>query len=182
LHGSVFLKWQERDKLTDAPQSESRVRDSVLARVCFALGGGALLSAMVIDLVSVVGRRLGFSIVGAMELVQYCIAGVVSAAIVVATLTDAHAAVHVVTERVGEKMRRALAHLSNALTALFFLAVLAGDVWIAFELWARDERSDLLGLPIAPMRMLWCAGLAVASIVTLALAVRPRGEGQSHAA
>jgi TRAP-type transport system small permease protein len=168
--------------LVDAPQSASGARDSFLARVCFALGGGVLLSAMAINLVGVVGRRLGFSIIGAMELVQYCIAGVISAAIVVATLTDAHAAVHVVTEHVGEKLRRALAHLSDALTALFFLAVLAGDVWIAFELWAGDERSDLLGLPIAPMRILWCAGLALAFIVTLALAVRPRGEGQSHGA
>ncbi len=167
--------------MAEPPQSASSARDSFLARLCFALGGAALLSAIAIDFVSVVGRWLGFSIVGALELVQYCIAGVVSTAIVAATLTGAHAAVHVLTELAGKGLRRALAHLSDALTALFFLVLLAGDGWIAFELWARDERTDLLGLPMAPARILWCAGLALAFVVTLALAVRPRREGQTDA-
>lgn len=157
--------------MSDEAEQAPKKASGPLAKACFAVGGVSLLSAMTIDFVSVVGRHLGFPIVGALELVQYCIVGIVSTAVVAATLTENHAAVHVVTERLGAAARRVLARLSDVMSLVFFLAVLAGDAWIAWELWPRDERSDLLGLPFAPMRVLWCAGLVAASAIALAAAL-----------
>jgi TRAP-type C4-dicarboxylate transport system permease small subunit len=139
-----------------------------LAMVCFAIGGFSLIAALGIDFLSVICRRLGFPLVGSVELVQYCIAGIVSTAVVVATLTDNHAAVHVLTERLSATARRALARLSDLMSVAFLLALLIGDAWIALELWPRDERSDLLQLPFAPMRLLWCLALALAFLIALA--------------
>ncbi len=76
-----------------------------LAKICYAIGGFSLIAAMGLDFLSVAGRRLGFPIIGSVELVQYCITGIVSAAIVVATLADNHAAAHVVTERLSAAAR-----------------------------------------------------------------------------
>jgi TRAP-type C4-dicarboxylate transport system permease small subunit len=132
---------------------------------------------MSVDFVSVAGRRFGFPILGSVELVQYCITGIVASAVVVATLTDNHAAVHVITERLGAAPRRALARFSAILSIAFFLALFVGNAWIAIEFWPRDERSDLLQLPFAPMRIAWCAALALASIVALGLACRQKSDG-----
>lgn len=161
---------------------EDRVEPSgPLAKACAFIGGGALLAAMAIDFVSVVGRHLGFRIVGALELVQYCITGIVSAAVVIATLSDGHAAVHVLTERLRAPWRAVLARFSDLLSALFFAAILAGDLWIAVELFTRDERSDLLGLPVSPMRLLWCLAQALAGLICLRMLLlgkRKEGAGR----
>lgn len=140
---------------------------SVFSTICFAIGGCALMGAMVVDFFSVIGRHSGLRIVGALEIVQYCIVTAVSAAVIVATLNGAHAAVHVLTERMNPVARRVMARLSEALTAICFLGILCGDVWLARDVWGSDERSDLLGLPIAPARMIWCASLAVAFALAL---------------
>ncbi len=57
------------------------------------------------------------------------------------------------------------------MSAAFLLALLVGDAWIAIEYWPRDERSDLLLLPFAPMRLVWCVALTAASLIALAVAL-----------
>lgn len=153
----------------------------LFSTICFAIGGFALMAAMATDFVSVIGRHFGLHIVGALEIVQYCIVTAVSAALVVATLNGAHAAVHVLTERMTTPARRAMARLSDALTAICFFGVLFGDVWLARDVWSSDERSDLLGLPIAPARLVWCASLALAFAIAVVATFRgsakePAGE------
>lgn len=163
--------------MTEVPEKGDVAASNPLAKACFIIGGGSLLAAMAIDFVSVVGRHLGFSIVGALELVQYCITGLVASAIVVSTLSNGHVAVHILTERLKPMWRGLLARLSDLLMVCFFLTVLAGDIWIAVELWGRDERSDLLGLPVAPMRALWCVGLALsAALGVIALLGKRKGQ------
>lgn len=144
----------------------------LFSTICFALGGFALMAAMVTDFLSVIGRHFGVRIIGALEIVQYCIVMAVSAAVVVATINGAHAAVHVLTERMRAPVRRAMARASDALTALCFFGILFGDVWLARDVWNSDERSDLLGLPIAPARLIWCASLAIAFAVAVVSTVR----------
>ena len=66
--------------------------------------------------------------------------------------------------------RRVMAQISDALTAACLFGILIGDLWLARDVWGSDERSDLLGLPIAPARLIWCASLAIAfAIATVAL-------------
>jgi TRAP-type C4-dicarboxylate transport system permease small subunit len=151
-----------------------------LAKICFIVGGASLLLAMATDFVSVVSRHVGLQVLGAIEIVEYCIVGAISSALVIATLGGGHAAVHLLTERLRDGPRRVLARLSDLLSALCFFGFLAGDAWLAADVWNRDERSDLLGLPIAPARILWCLSLALACLIVLRAALRPRRQEMHH--
>jgi TRAP-type C4-dicarboxylate transport system permease small subunit len=48
---------------------------------------------------------------------------------------------------------------NGVLSIIFFLALAAGSIWIAHDLWHAHEGSDLLGIPYAPLR--------IASIIAL---------------
>lgn len=135
-----------------------------LTAAALTAGGLALLGAGVVDLASVAGRHLGRPLIGAIEVVQALVVVAASISLVAATLARVHAAVHVLTERAPVGVQRALARFGALLGAAFFLALFAGSVWLLADVWGSDERSDLLGLPIVPLRVLWClAALATAA-------------------
>jgi TRAP-type C4-dicarboxylate transport system permease small subunit len=50
--------------------------------------------------------------------------------------------------------------VSDALSALFFAFILGGSALLLAELWNGAEESELLGIPIAPLRVIFCASLA----------------------
>jgi len=135
------------------------------ARVAFGAGSLALAGAMGTDFLSVAGRHLGHPLPGAIEVVQACIVVAVSSALIGATLAGAHAAVHVFTERMPETPRAMLARLANLLGALLFAALSVGGGWLLSDTWATDERSDLLGLPIAPLRIVWLGATAFVAVI-----------------
>jgi TRAP-type C4-dicarboxylate transport system permease small subunit len=172
----------ESDASERGDARDHRGGGGLLSTACYAIGGFALLAAMATDFVSVVTRHFGFGTVGALEIVQYCIVGAISAAIVIATLNGAHAAVHLLVERVGPATKRALHVLSDVFTALFFAGVLIGDIWLASDVWNRDERSDLLGLPIAPARIIWCVSLGLALVAALTEPFRHAQKEPRHGA
>jgi len=140
-----------------------------LLRVSVGLGGCALLAAVAIDFTSVVARHIGLHVSGAIELIQFCIVAAISAALLVATLEGAHASVQLLTSRAPEAWRRRLEWLSDGLSFLALSALLVADAWVAADLWPQDERSDLLGLPFAPARVLWCAALGLSALFSLAI-------------
>ena len=118
-----------------------------MMRAAVWLGGIALLAATLIDTVAVIGRNAGFALHGAIELIQAAVLVAGGIALVVATLAASHARVHLLLDRLPTP-RKALAHrLCAAVTALFFAAILAGSIWLALDLWAAHELSELLGLP-----------------------------------
>jgi TRAP-type C4-dicarboxylate transport system permease small subunit len=152
---------------------EAQPDRSLLARIAFANGAVGLFGATGVDFASVVGRRLGHSIPGAIEIVQVFMVVAASSALVAATLHGSHAAVHVVTERLSERARRWLGRIADLLGAACFAALSAGGLWILHDTWNGDEASDLLGLPIAPLRILWALATATAAAVFLVRALRP---------
>ena len=120
-------------------------------RWAFAAGAVALLAAMAIDFASVVGRHLGFPFVGSIELVQVCVVVAASAALVGGTLSGAHAAVHVLTERMPRPTSSS-GPGSGALLGPCSSPPGGGGAWLASDTWPGDERSDLLKLPFFPFR------------------------------
>lgn len=136
-----------------------------LARVSFLLGAAALLSQMVADAVSVIGRHVNHPFLGAIEIVQACVVVASSSAMVGATLSGAHATVHILLERVSPRARRGLEALGDLTGALSFAFLAAGSLWIVHDLWGGREQSELLGLPIMPLRLFWCASAVL--MVTL---------------
>jgi TRAP-type C4-dicarboxylate transport system permease small subunit len=132
------------------------IRDG-LARLSFVFGAIALLVAMATDAAAVVGRHLGLPFLGAIELVQACVVIATSAAMVGATLSGAHATVHIILERVSPGARRVLLVFAAAIGAVCFAILSVGSLWIVHDLWGGHEQTELLGLPIMPLRLFWCA-------------------------
>ncbi len=135
----------------------------VLARATLWFGGAALFLAAATDFASVVGRHIGVNLFGSTEIVQLLIVGIVSAALVSATLHGTHAAVHLLAARLNPRLKRLQHRLSEAVTVCVLLAMLAGSAYVFVLLLPLDERSDLLGLPIAPARCVWCVALIVSA-------------------
>ena len=144
------------------------------AAVCFAIGGVGLFAAMAVDFLSVVGRHTGFPFAGAIEIVQVCVVIATSAALVGATLAGTHAAVHVITERLPPGPRRVLARFAALLSTLFFAGLAVGGFWLLTDTLPGDERTDLLHLPLAPLRVLWCTACAIAALLFLVQVFRPK--------
>jgi TRAP-type C4-dicarboxylate transport system permease small subunit len=140
----------------------------LLLRVFLTLGGVALFAMIGVDFTSVVGRRFGLRVFGSIEINQLCIVVAVGSALMAATLTGAHASVHLLVSRVNQAWRVRLERLSETATLLAFALLCAGGLWVLADLWPQDERSDLLHLPFAPARVFWGLALALAAAVSLA--------------
>ena len=149
----------------------------LLFQASFVTGSAALLAAMATDFVAVVCRHLHVSFIGAIEIIQACVVLAISAGVIAVTLTHGHAAVHLVTERLSPRWRGRLERVSCGLGFLSFGALAIGQAWLFSDTRNWDERSDLLGLPIWPLRLVWAASLTVAALLFLARAVRRAGEG-----
>jgi TRAP-type C4-dicarboxylate transport system permease small subunit len=63
-----------------------------------------------------------------------------------------------------------------ALCAVFFLALAAGSIWIAFDLRAGHEESELLSIPYAPLRAVSILAVLGVALVSLARIRRSRGD------
>jgi TRAP-type C4-dicarboxylate transport system permease small subunit len=145
-----------------------------LARgLALAAGSIALLAAMAADFIGVVGRHLGFTLLGGTEFVQVCVVVAISSALIVATLRGAHASVHILTERLPATVARRLGRVSDLFGALLFALLTAGSFWMLWDTWGLDERTDILGLPLAPARILWTGALAATATVFLIRAFGP---------
>lgn len=144
----------------------------VLARLFFTLGAIALLVAMLSDAAAVLGRHVGFPFLGAIELVQASVVIATSSAMVGATLSNAHATVHILLERAPGALHRLLLGFGGAMGAACFAMLAAGSIWIVRDLWGGHEQTELLGLPILPLRLFWCASACLMVVLFLS---RPSG-------
>jgi TRAP-type transport system small permease protein len=128
----------------------------------FYVGAGGLLTVMATETVSVIGRHLGRPLIGALEIIQAAILLAACAAMVSATLTSAHASVHLVIDRLSPRARDWLLRLCALLSALFFAGLAAGSLWLASDFWHAHEQSEVLGIPFRPLRLV--VSLAAAAV------------------
>jgi TRAP-type C4-dicarboxylate transport system permease small subunit len=133
---------------------------TLLTRLSFGIGAFGLLGAMLVDFTAVIGRHTGVPLLGSIEMSEVCIVCMASASLLGVTLQRGHASVHLLTEHLRERPKSGFARVSDALSALFFAFVLGGSAVLVSELWNGAEQSELLGLPIIPLRVIWCASLA----------------------
>ena len=130
-------------------------------RYVILTGGAALLAATAIDTFAVVGRHVGLPVPGSIEMMQavVLVSGII--AMLVATVENAHARVKLVIDRLPADRRALADRVSNIFTLAFFIALLVGSSWIAWDLRDVYEQSELLGIP-------WMALRIVAGLVLLA--------------
>ena len=84
-----------------------------------------------------------------------------------ATLSGAHATVHILLERAPEGARRGLNAFGALMGAACFALLAAGSVWIVRDLWGGHEQTELLALPIMPLRLFWCASALLMVVLFL---------------
>ena len=154
----------------------------LLMGASFVIGSAALLAAMCADTVAVIGRHLGTPFLGSIEIVQACIVVAASSAMIGATVSCTHAAVHILTERLRPGPRALLKRVSNLFGAVFFGCLFVGSAWLISDLWGGHERTELLHLPLAPLRLFWCASAGLILLLFLARAILPGKKGVSDGA
>jgi TRAP-type C4-dicarboxylate transport system permease small subunit len=145
-----------------------------LTSLAFVAGAAGLLLAMGLDTAAVLGRLLGRPLLGSIELIQACVVIAASSSLISATLGGSHASVHVITERLAPERRRGLARFSQLLSALFFTWLLGASLFVAVELWDGREATELLELPIKPLRLFFCASALGVTLLFLGALRRPR--------
>lgn len=131
------------------------------------LGGAALIYATVIDTASAIGRNIDVPLKGSIELVQAAVLVAGSLALLFATITESHARVHLLVDRLQGKAVQFVHRLSDLLTILFVGAVLAGSVWLSVDLWGEHEVSELLDVPWRWLRLFANLSLAAMLLVLL---------------
>jgi TRAP-type C4-dicarboxylate transport system permease small subunit len=139
-----------------------------------ALSGGALLGAMAIDTLAMLGRQIEVPLLGAIEIVQALVLIAASGALIVAALDGAHARVHLLLARLPERWRESFERVHALASAAVYVALLAGSAWIAADLWNGTEESELLRIPYRPLRVVVVVALAVLTLHALVRLVRRR--------
>jgi TRAP-type C4-dicarboxylate transport system permease small subunit len=120
----------------------------------FYVGSGGLLCMMLVEAAAVIGRHVGIPVTGALEIVQAAIVPAACAGMLIATSRRAHAAVHMLTERLPPAARRWIELFGALLASLFFAALCGGAAWLAAEYWSSFEQSEVLHIPFRPLRVL----------------------------
>ena len=141
----------------------------------FYVGAGALLIVMAVETVAVIGRRIGWPLLGAIEIIQAAILIAASAAAVSATLNQAHATVHLLTDRLPHNIKQWLLRFDSLLSALFFAGLTVATVWLAMDFWNAHEESELLHISFRPLRAVTALATAAIAIIFLYRAVRNFG-------
>lgn len=138
-------------------------------------GGAALLAATAIDTVSVIGRQVGYSVHGAIELIQAAVLVAGATALIAATVANNHARVRLIVERLG-RARSWVERAGEGLTVLFLAALLVGSTWLMADLWNSHEVSEIAGVPWRWLRLF--ANFALVVMITMVLRDLVRGRGR----
>jgi TRAP-type C4-dicarboxylate transport system permease small subunit len=136
------------------------------------VAGGALLGAMVVDTLAMLGRQIEVPLLGAIEIVQALVLIAASGALIVAAFDGAHARVHLLLGRLPERWRASFERVHTFVSAVVYAALLAGSVWIAADLWNGAEESELLRIPYRPLRIVVAVALTVLALHALVRLVR----------
>jgi hypothetical protein len=115
--------------------------------------GGALLLATAADTLAMLGRHLHVPLLGSIEIVQAAVLVASAGALLIATVFDSHARVHLL-QRLPMRVLRQLGSLHTLAGAGVVLALLAGSAWITADLWHGHEESELLRIPWLPLRLI----------------------------
>jgi TRAP-type C4-dicarboxylate transport system permease small subunit len=131
------------------------------------ISGGALLVAVAVDALAMIGRQIEVPFLGSIEIVEAVIVFAAGGGLIVATIDRAHARVNLLLERMPGVWRERLRRLHSLAAALLFAALLAGTVWIAIDLWSGHEESELLHIPYRPLRIAAAVTLAVLLVLSV---------------
>ena len=138
------------------------------------ISGGALLAAVAVDTLAMIGRQIRVPLIGSIEIVQAVVLLAAAGGLIIAALDGAHARVNLLLERMPAVWRERLIRVHSLAAALLFAALLAGTLIIAADLWNGYEESELLRIPYRPLRIATALSLAVLLLLSLLRLTRRR--------
>lgn len=156
------------------PALDLHVNGGGARTLLIVLGGGALLGAMAVDTLAMLGRQIEVPLLGAIEIVQALVLLAASGALIVAALDGAHARVHLLLARLPARWRGRFERAHTLAAAVVYLGLLAGSVIIAVDLWNGAEESELIRIPYRPLRVLVALALAVLALHAFVRILRRR--------
>jgi TRAP-type C4-dicarboxylate transport system permease small subunit len=163
------------EEVSDPNQKPMRWGEKYL----FYLGAAALLFAMGVDTIAVLGRHLGLPLWGSIEMVQAAILVASSSAILSATLARKHVRVRILMDRLKGRSGIWLQRIQDVFSALFFCLLTAGSVWIFLDLRNGYEESEILHIPYAPLRII-CMISILAVMVSFLRRIKNNKENRDH--
>jgi len=131
------------------------------------VSGGALLVAMAVDTLAMIGRQVHLPLIGSIEIVQAAVLVASAGGLVVAAVDGVHARVHLLLDRLPPTWQAHIERLHAIAAALVYAALCAGSVWIMTDLWGGREESELLRIPYRPLRV--AVAMTLLALVVLAL-------------
>jgi TRAP-type C4-dicarboxylate transport system permease small subunit len=147
-------------------------KPGALGTAAYLCGSVGLLAATATDALAVAGRHAGFRLLGSIEIVQAAVVLIASSSMVAATIVGSHASVHIVTERLRALSRSRLARAAAVLSAVMFLMLAIGSLWVLGDLWGGFEQTELLRIPLRWLRLLWVAAALLAVLLFVRKAAR----------
>ena len=165
------LELNENAERLPEGEPQSRVAQ-ILTTASFLVGSAGLLTAMGSDALAVIGRHTGIPFLGSIEVVQAAVILAAASAMVAATLARSHATVHIVIERLSPLWRDRFERFADFLSAVFFAVMAGSAIWISTELWDAFETTELLGIPLKPLRLVWCFSASLMVVLYLVSAFR----------
>jgi TRAP-type C4-dicarboxylate transport system permease small subunit len=166
---------KKSEEVSDPGQKTMRWGEKFL----FYLGAAALLFAMGVDTIAVLGRHIGLPLWGSIEMVQAAILIASSSAILSATLARKHVRVRILMDRLKGRSRIWLQRIQDVFSALFFCVLTAGSVWIFLDLRNGNEESEVLHIPYAPLRII-CIISILAVMVSFLRRIKDNKEDKDH--
>lgn len=115
-----------------------------------AMAGGLLFIVLVVmSLVSIIGRKLGFgSVMGDVEMMQAGTAVAAAAFFPYCTLVGDHLRVDIFTEKFSDKVKNYMDAACELLLALVVMLLAWRTLLSAFHLYETGDYTTLLGLPL----------------------------------
>ncbi len=136
------------------------------------IAGGALLIAVAVDSLAMVGRQIRVPLLGSIEIVEAVVLFAAGGGLIIATLDGVHARVNLLLDRMPAVWRDRVFRLHALFAAVLFAALLTGTVWIAADLWHGHEESEVLRIPYRPLRIAAAITLGVLLVLSLMRLVR----------
>ncbi|WP_417318705.1 TRAP transporter small permease [Emcibacter sp.] len=125
----------------------------ILDFILLYFGGSALLGAAFVEAISVVCRHLGLGFHGAIEIVQVLVLISGASALVIATRAGKHAVVKLILQHLDADRRAFLVAIWMVISALLFIILAVGNVWLIMDMWNAYEESEVLNIPYLPFRI-----------------------------
>lgn len=136
-------------------------------RALVICGGALMLVAVAVELLAVLGRLVGLPLPGSIELVQVAVTISGTCALLVATLHGSHARVRLVLDRLSAVQARLVNQGNALLSAVFFVLLCAGSIWLLVDLWDGFEESEIWFVPYPPLRLWVVLGTLAVALVFL---------------